>query len=157
VRPEADHIHISRQIWQAVTDHALRSVARNEFCPEQSRIENLRPVFFLDEEESRFGKQIWCFEALGITSTGRRHVVYGMLEFSIQYGLIEPLQSRLFEESYDRDSWIARTTTTVDASGRYSPSTRFWIWSTLISVALLTLGWLATLVRYAIMMPSSGS
>ena len=149
MRPEADNVQFSRQIWQAVTEHALRAVVRDEFCPEQSRIENLRPVFSQDEEEERFGKQLWCFEALGITGLGRRQVVYGLLEFSVEYGLLEPMQSRLFEDEGSRDIWIERTTSDPNSNrGRFSVSTRFWIWSTLISIALLSVGWLAALIRY---------
>lgn len=148
MRPEADNRHFPRQIWQAVTEHALRVVVRNEFCPEQSRIENLRAEYCQEEEEERFGRQIWCFEALGITALGRRQVVYGMLEFSVQFGLLEPVQSRLFEDVIDRNDWIERTTQDPPAPSGYGSATRFWVWSSLISIAILSVGWLAALVRY---------
>jgi hypothetical protein len=146
--PEADPIHLSRQIWQAVSDHALRAVARREFCPEQSRIENLRPVYSVDEDDHEFGRQLWCFEAMGITVGGRRQVVYGMMEFSVQYGLLEPQQSGLFEDANERDRWISRMTSQTPPDAIHSGVNRFWIWSAWAGVAMLTGAWITMLFRY---------
>lgn len=146
--PEADPVHFSRQIWQAVAEHALRAVARREFCPERSRIENLRPVFFQEEDELAFGKQIWCFEAMGVSDNSRRQLIFGLMEFSIQFGLLEPVQSGLFEDATERERWTVQLSATEATPDKTSGATSFWIWSAWISVAFLGTGWLIALARY---------
>ena len=146
--PEADPVHFSRQIWQAVAEDALRAVARREFCPERSRIENLRPVFFQEEDDLAFGKQIWCFEAMGVSDSGRRQLIFGLMEFSIQFGLLEPVQSGLFEDASERERWIVQLSAFEATPEKTSGATKFWIWAAWISVALLGMGWLIALIRY---------
>ncbi len=148
MKPEADPKHLSRQVWQAVSEHALRAIATKEFCPEQSRIENLRPTYTLDESEYQFGKQLWCFEAIGITLSGRRQLVYGSMELSVQYGLLEAHQAALFEEPAERDRWIVHLTS-PRIEETPSIATRFWVWAAWASVIILTAGWMTALVRYA--------
>ena len=146
--PEADKIQFSRQIWQAASEHAHRCLARKEFCPEQSRIENLRPEQLVDESESMFGKQLWCFEAIGIDSGGRRHVLYGVLEFSIQYGLLEASQTAMFEDSGHRDKFLQNEKKPALMMVYQYPSTRFWVYSAWCSIVILTIIWLWLLVGY---------
>jgi hypothetical protein len=66
IMTKTDKIQFSRQIWQAASEHAHRCLTRLAFCPDQSRIENLRHVHLVDESESAFGRQLWCFEAIGM-------------------------------------------------------------------------------------------
>jgi hypothetical protein len=105
--PDAPKIQFSRQIWQAVSEHAHSCLLRREFCPEQSRVENLRCVEFLEEGENAFGKQVWFFEGIGVDAMGRRHMLFGILEFSIQFGLLEAATAALFEEEEMRERYAA--------------------------------------------------
>jgi hypothetical protein len=146
--PEADPAHLSRQVWQAVSDHAIRAVASRDFCPEQSRVENLRPVVCIDEDDLMYGRQIWCFEAMGITASGRRRVLYGLLEFSIQYGLLELSHSLLLEDASERERCVAQWTSPERREPSSLISTQFWVWAAWASVAILTGGWLVALCRY---------
>ena len=150
VTPEADKIQFSRQIWQAASEHAHRCLTRREFCPEQSRVENLRCVHLEDELESRFGKQLWCFEAIGIDQVGRRHVLHGVLDFSIQFGLLEASQTAMFEDSENRDKFIQSESKPAMKMVYHYPSTRFWIYSAWTGVAVLSLIWLSLLVNFLI-------
>lgn len=104
--PKAHNIQFSRQIWQTVSEKAYHCLDRREFVPNQSRIENLRCVELIEELDHKYGKQIWFFEAIGVDPTGRRRVLHGALEFSIQYGLMEPAQSVLFEDEEARDRFL---------------------------------------------------
>ncbi len=144
--PDTDKIQFSRQVWQAASEQAHRCLARREFCPEQSRIENLRHVHLVEESESIFGRQIWCFEAIGIDPFGRRHVLYGVLEFSIQYGLLEPSQTAMFEDIREREIFIRQETQPVSTLPYSYPSTKFWIFSAWCSISILTAIWVAALV-----------
>jgi hypothetical protein len=148
VTPEADKIQFSRQIWQAASDHAHRCLTRREFCPEQSRIENLRCVHLEDESETLFGKQLWCFEAIGIDPVGRRHVLFGVLEFSIQYGLLEASQTAMFEDSEHREQFLQNESQPPSMLIYKYPSTRFWVGSAWCSIIALTAIWISLLVSY---------
>lgn len=146
--PEADKIQFSRQIWQAASEHAHRCLTRREFCPEQSRIENLRCVHLEDESETLFGKQLWCFEAIGIDPVGRRHILYGALEFSIQYGLLEASQTAMFEDSEHRERFLQSESQPPSKLIYKYPSTRFWVGSAWCSIIGLTAIWISLLVSY---------
>ncbi len=146
--PEADKIQFSRQIWQAASEHAHRCLKRKEFCPEQSRIENLRCVHLVEESESLFGKQLWCFEAIGIDPVGRRHILYGVLEFSIQYGLLEASQTAMFEDSDHRESFLRIEMTESTELVYHYPYTRFWVYSAWTSIAVLSAIWIFLLLSY---------
>ena len=146
--PETDKIQFSRQIWQAASEHAHRCLARREFCPEQSRIENLRCHHLTDETEASYGKQIWCFEAIGIDPIGRRHVLYGVLEFSIQYGLLEASQTAMFEDVDHREGFLQNEIRPVRRIAYQYPSTRFWICSAWCSIGILSVIWAAALVNF---------
>lgn len=146
--PEADKIQFSRQIWQAASEHAHRCLTRREFCPDQSRIENLRCVHLVDESDSLFGRQIWCFEAIGIDQAGRRHVLYGVLEFSIQYGLLEASQTAMFEDSDHREKFLHNETKPTSKLIYNYPSTRFWVYSAWCSISILSVIWITLLIKY---------
>ncbi len=146
--PEADKIQFSRQIWQAASEHAHRCLARKEFCPEQSRIENLRCIHLVDETDCCFGKQLWCFEAIGIDPVGRRHILYGVLEFSIQFGLLEASQTAMFEDTDQREKFIQNETRSAAKIAYHYPSTRFWVFSAWCSIALLSAVWVVVLIKY---------
>jgi hypothetical protein len=146
--PDVNSTHLSRQVWQAVSEHVLRSVSGLDFCSERSLTENLRPVYAVDEDEFQYGRQIWHFEVLGITPSGRRQTIYGMIEFSIQYGFLEMRQSVFFEQAIDREHYFAQLTRPRQEDPMERLSTRFWVWAAWVSVALLSAGWLAALVRH---------
>ncbi len=146
--PEADKIQFSRQIWQAASEHAHRCLTRREFCPEQSRVENLRCVHLVEESDCLFGKQMWCFEAIGIDQSGRRHILYGVLEFSIQYGLLEASQTAMFEDSDHREKFLHNETKPASKLVYNYPSTRFWVYSAWCSISVLSVIWITLLVKY---------
>ena len=145
---KTDKIQFSRQIWQAASEHAHRCLTRLAFCPDQSRIENLRHVHLVDESESEFGRQLWCFEAIGMDAAGRRHVLYGVLEFSIQYGLLEASQTGMFDNLHDRETFIRRVTQPIQSMAYSYKSTKFWIYAAWCSISILTAIWLAALVNH---------
>jgi len=148
VTQEADKVQFSRQIWQAASEQAHLCLSKREFCPEQSRIENLRCVCLVDETEGIYGKQLWCFEAIGIDPTGRRHVLHGVLEFAIQYGLLEPSQSAMFDDVDHRESFLSKDTRPDQQNVGQFGSTQFWVYSAWCGIAVLSLLWIVALVNF---------
>jgi hypothetical protein len=85
---------------------------------------------------------------MGVSDSGRRQLIFGLMEFSIQFGLLEPVQSGLFEDASERERWIIQLSASEAAPEKTSGATKFWIWSAWISVALLGMGWSVALIRY---------
>ena len=144
--PEAHNIQFSRQIWQAVSQQANGCLLRRDFCPEQSRVENLRCADFLEETEQSFGRQVWFFEALGVDPVGRRHVLHGALEFSIQYGLLEPAQAAMFEDEDARDKSIAPPAYEYTGFFPRSMNRRFWLGTVTALFGVLAAVWTVVLI-----------
>ena len=145
--PGADKIQFSRQIWQAASEHAHQSLTRIEFYPEQSRVENLRCVHLQVESDCLFGNQLWCFEAIGIDPAGRRHILYGVMEFSIQFGLLEASQTAMFEDSSHREKFLNNEMKPMSKLVYQYPSTRIWIFVAWCSIAVLSVIWITTWVN----------
>jgi hypothetical protein len=146
--PETDPIQFPRQIWQTVSDLARSCLVRHAFCPEQSRIENLRCIRFESEKECKYGSQVWYFEAIGVDPASRRHMLYGVLDFSVQYGILEPIQAEVFEDSEHRHALFSLDETTAATSVWSHPSTRFWVRTAYAGVVVTSLMWLTMLALY---------
>ncbi len=140
--PDASFYQFSKEVWQAVNDQARHALLRKEYCPDQSRIESLRCVFFDEESELNFGHQIWFFEANGVDPVGRRHRLYGTLEFSVQYGLLEPVRAALRDDPQQRQRFLHSITEPPPTDVWASPSTKVWVRLTVASVVILISLWL---------------
>jgi hypothetical protein len=146
--PGIDPIQFPSQIWQAVSDQARRSLLRLEFCPDQSRIENLRSVHLCEETEENYGKQVWFFEAVGIDAKGARHLLYGALELSVQYGVLVTDQTALFDDIEERQRFL-RKESNESVTGPWAyDSTRFWVNTAITCVVVVSLIWVSTLFSY---------
>jgi len=148
VQPEIDPIQFPRQTWQLVSDQARRCLVKREYCDQQSRVENLRCVHFEEESDSAFGSQLWHFEALGIDPVGRRHMLYGILDFSVQYGLLEASQTALFEDSELRQKFLDRDIPASGSSAWSKATTRFWVQTACLGVVVTALMWTTILVHH---------
>lgn len=143
--PDASFYQFSKEVWQAVNDQARHALERKEFCPDQSRVESLRCVFYEEENECRYGHQIWFFEANGVDPIGKRHRLYGTLEFSVQYGMLEPCRAALMDEPQHRQRFLHSITSPTTHDVWANPSTKVWVRLTLASVVILASIWLLSL------------
>ena len=146
--PETSFHQFSREVWRAVNEQARFALLRKEFCPEESRIESLRCVYLDEETDVEFGRQIWFFEAAGVDPVGRRHRLYGALDFSVQYSLLEPTRAMLTDEPHHRQRLLQSMTRAVDSRIWGNPSTRVWVRLTLASVIILSSIWLLAVAAF---------
>lgn len=145
MKPDTSFYQFSKEVWQVVNEQAMHALVRRDFCPDDSELESLRCVHLQEEDDSEFGRQIWFFEAAGIDPIGRRHRLYGALDFSVEYGLLEPTRTMLMDEPKHRQRFldsVARPTESVVWS---YPSTKVWVRLTLASVIILSAFWLLAL------------
>jgi hypothetical protein len=144
---ETTFYQFSREVWKAVTEQARSALIRKDFCPEESRIESLRCVFLDEETESSYGRQVWFFEAFGVDASGKRHRLYGALDFVMQYGLLEPTRALLADEPRHRQKMLQNIAQPTRTQVWDSPSTKVWVRLTLASVIILSGIWLLMLAQ----------
>jgi len=145
---EATFYQFSKEVWKAVNEQAFSALVRKEFSPEESRIESLRCVYLDEECESEYGRQIWFFEAFGVDFAGRKHRLYGALDFTIQYGLMEPSRAMLSDEPRHRQRMLQTIMKPVSRKVWANPSTKVWVRLTLASVIILSGIWVLTLAKH---------
>lgn len=148
MRPPVEHIQFPRKTWQTVTEHALRELTFRESFDQSSRIENLRPYYFEDETENAFGRQIWCFEAMGLQAGTGRKLEFGVLEFSIEYGLIELSQCRWFQNDHQLEQWISQRLDPHTEPASCCATTKLWVYLAILGILFLAIGWTVSLFRF---------
>ncbi|MCA9137802.1 MAG: hypothetical protein KDB00_13615 [Planctomycetales bacterium] len=78
---------------------------RARFCPERSEILQLRCIDNREETETEFGNQLWYFEGVGVDELDRRHGVFGVVEYSTQYGLNKLVEDGVFTTENQREKF----------------------------------------------------
>jgi hypothetical protein len=82
---------------------AQRALARARFCTERSEVANLRCVDNRRESDNCFGAQLWYFDGVGIDDADRRIPIFGVVEYSIQFGLHELVEDGVFDNVSERE------------------------------------------------------
>lgn len=144
---EATFYQFSKEVWKVVNDQALCALARKEFCLEESKIESLRCVYLDEESEADYGRQVWFFEAFGVDFAGRKHRLYGALDFSVQFGLMEASRAMLSDEPRHRQRMLQTIVNPIRRKVWANPSTKIWVRLTLASVIILSGIWLLMLAQ----------
>ena len=80
-----------------------RALVRARFCPNRSEFDHLRCVDDHPESEDTFGHQLWYFEGTGVDESDRRHRVFGVVEYSLQFGLHEVVEDGVFDSEEQRE------------------------------------------------------
>ena len=119
-----------------------RGIARARFCPDESEIVHLRCVDERPESDSSFGNQLWYFEAVGVDGELQRHSVYGVVEYSVQFGLHELVDDGVFDSETQRERFRHLYEREVHPPSWRQPAHR-WLAVGLVAV---TFTWLAYLL-----------
>ncbi len=80
-----------------------RAMVRARFCPDRSDVVQLRCVDDQPETDQSFGNQLWYFEGVGVDSQDSRHNVFGVVEYSVQFGLHELVEDGVFDSENQRE------------------------------------------------------
>ncbi|MEM6690858.1 MAG: hypothetical protein AAF664_15600 [Planctomycetota bacterium] len=102
-------IGITRQSERTVKQvrlDCLRALVRARLCPERSVVTNLDLVDELTETDAEFGSQLWYFEGKGFDEDGTGHNLFGVLEYSIQFGLLELIEDGVFDSAAQRERFL---------------------------------------------------
>ncbi|WP_419189124.1 hypothetical protein [Stieleria marina] len=57
------------------------------------------------ETETSFGNQLWYFEGRGIDATDSAHTLFGVVEYSLQYGLSELVEDGVYDSETQREKF----------------------------------------------------
>ena len=82
-----------------------RAMIRARFSPDRSNVVQLRCIDDRMESETSFGSQLWYFEGHGVDERDQKHSVFGVVEYSLQYGLYELVEDRVFDSQHQREKF----------------------------------------------------
>ncbi len=93
------------------------------------------------ETEQSFGSQLWYFEGHGVDGRVQRHRVFGVVEYSLQFGLHELVEDRVFNSDFQREQYRH-----FYERGSHAPAWRHpangWLLAGVIAVAAVWVGFL---------------
>ena len=117
-----------------------RAMARARFCADRSDVVQLRCVDDRPEMEICFGHQLWFFEGLGVDDQNRRHSVFGVIEYSLQFGLHEIVDDGVFDSEFQRERFRQLYEREVQHPSWQHPAHR-WLAAGLIAVTFGCAAW----------------
>ena len=80
-----------------------RAMSRARFCPDRSEVLHIRCIDHQLESEESFGNQLWYFEGQGVDDRQVRHIVFGAVEYSTQFGLNEFVEDGVYDSEHQRE------------------------------------------------------
>lgn len=118
-----------------------RAMVRARFCPDRSDVIQLRCIDDRPESEQSFGNQLWYFEGLGVDERDHRHSVFGVVEYSLQYGLHELVEDGVFDSEHQRERFRHLYEREVHPPAWRHPAHR-WLLAGMVAVASVFLAYL---------------
>ncbi len=82
-----------------------RAMARARYCPDRSTVLELQCVDDREETELKFGNQLWYFQSHGVDHDNRVHHLFGVVEYSLQYGISELVEDGVFDSEEQREKF----------------------------------------------------
>lgn len=136
--------HYGERTIRQVRLDCTRALVRARFCPERSDVIQVRCVDDQTESEDRFGNQLWYFEGNGVDQYDRHHRVFGVVEYSLQFGINELVEDHVFDSSYQREKFRNIYNRELQIPTWRHPAHR-WLLAGLITVASIWLMYLLVL------------
>lgn len=103
MRSDTGTQRFNERTMRQVSADAKRALARARYCPQRSVLEHLRCADSQPESETEFGRQLWYFNVTAVDEVGRTALIYGVVEYSLQYGLHELVEDGVFPTLEQRD------------------------------------------------------
>ena len=133
-----------RSIRQIELD-SLLALERARFSVATSDVSRIRCVDLQPESEESFGQQLWFFEASGMDNEQAEKACYGVLHYSVEFGLLDLLQGYVFDCPQEREHCYRFFKTGKRTEGSWHPANR-WL---LAGVSMVGLVWVAYLLFMA--------
>lgn len=118
-----------------------RALLRARFCPDRSDVIQVRCIDDQLESDESFGSQLWYFEGTGVDEHDYRHQVFGVVEYSMQFGLQELVEDGVFDSGHQRERFRNLYEREMHKPTWRHPAHR-WLLAGLIMVTLIWLTYL---------------
>ncbi len=118
-----------------------RAMARARYCPDRSDVVQLRCVDDQLETDEVFGNQLWYFEGIGVDEQERRLGVFGVVEYSVQFGLHELVEDGVFDSEHQRERFRQLYERELHRPSWRHPGHR-WLAAGLVMVSVIWLAYL---------------
>ena len=136
----------SERTIQQVRVDCNRAMTRARFCADRSDVVQLRCVDDRPETDFEFGNQLWFFDGLGVDQLGHRHNVFGVVEYSLQFGLNELVEDGVFDSEQQRERFRMLYKREVQRPSWRQGANR-WLFIGLISATAISLAyWFVRLI-----------
>lgn len=142
---ETRAVRFPERIMRQIRLDSHRAIVRAHFCPDRSEVLNLRCLDNRRENESVFGSQLWYFDGVGVDESDRRLPIYGVVEYSIQFGLHELVEDGVFDTNAEREKFNSVHHREHFGSAWTSPAQR-WLAIGLICISVIIMALLANLL-----------
>lgn len=139
---ETRAVRFPERVLRQVRLDSHRAILRGRFCPDRSEVLNLRCVDNRRESESHYGAQLWYFDGAGVDESDRRRPIYGVVEYSLQFGLHELVEDGVFESNGERERFN-RVYHREHAQIGWSVRANRWLALGLVCVSVLMMAFLA--------------
>ncbi len=114
---ETQAIRIPEKIMRQIRSDSQAALHRAQICCNSNETVQLSCIDYRRETETEFGSQLWYFDAQTTDERNRRMPVFGVLEYSIQYGLHVLADDGVFDSLAQRERFHS-----VYRRGHLSPS-----------------------------------
>jgi hypothetical protein len=139
---ETRAVRFPERIMRQIRLDSHRAMVRAHFCPDRSEVLNLRCVDNRRESEAVFGSQLWYFDGIGVDESDRRLPIYGVVEYSLQFGLHELVEDGVFDTNSERERFNSVYHREQMGSAWSSPAHR-WLAMGLVLVSVVVMALLA--------------
>jgi len=130
--------HFSDATIKQVRLDCRRAVERARFCSDRSDVFQIRCVDDRPETDSKYGNQLWFFEGRGVDLNDRVHNLYGVVEYSMQFGLSELVEDGVYDSETQREKFRSLYEREIVSPSWENPAHR-WLAAGLIAVTSIFL------------------
>lgn len=137
MRAQTPQRQFSERVLRQVRLDCGRALLRKRFCAENSEVINLRCVDDRCETDRQFGNQLWYFEGIGVDELQNRQNIFGVVEYSLQYGLQEFVEDGVFDTANERERFRSIYNREVNAPSWRQPAHRLLLAGVIAVTALM--------------------
>lgn len=141
---ESSHPKLSDRYMRQIELDSLLAIDRAKYSLALSEITSLRCVDSKEESIGDFGRQLWFFESIGVHAKRGESSCFGVLQYSIEYGLLELVEGHVFDCQTERQHFKQFYETGRRTGHWLHPANR-WL---LAGTAMVGLIWSAYLVSF---------
>lgn len=107
MKAETQAIQIPEKTMRKIRADCQNSILRCRLAPSPNDSIQLWCVDFRKETDQAFGSQLWYFDGHAVNEDQRRVPLFGVLEYSLQFGLHELVDCGVFDSNAERERFFS--------------------------------------------------